>query len=133
MPIPWLVVLQSVPWADVVKNAPKVADGAKKLWNAIGTQSPLAEGPVASEAATAMPEEQIIDTLRARLTVIEAATADLRSQMLASSELIKALAEQNTQLVQRIEANRVRVVWLAGTLAIVGILATSSLVLLIVR
>lgn len=133
MPIPWLVVLQSVPWADVVKNAPKVADGAKKLWNAIGTQSPLAEETTASEAPTVLHDEYVIDTVRRRLTVIEAATADLRSQMLASSELIKALAEQNTQLVQRIEANRVRVVWLAGALAIVGILATSSLVLLIVR
>ena len=53
--------------------------------------------------------------------------------MLASSELIKALAEQNTQLVQRIEANRVRVVWLAGATAVVGILAVSSLILLLVR
>lgn len=133
MPIPWLVVLQSVPWAEVVKNAPKVADGAKKLWNAIGTQSPLAAEPAASEAPTALPDEQSIDTLRTRLTAIEAAAADLHGQLLASSELIKALAEQNTQLVQRIEANRVRVVWLAGALAIVGILAVSSLVLLSVR
>ncbi|MHB1093229.1 hypothetical protein [Thiobacillus sp.] len=133
MPIPWLVVLQSVPWADVVKNAPKVADGAKKLWNAIGKQSPLAAETAASAAPTVLSDEHVIDTVRRRLTVIEAAAADLHGQMLASSELIKALAEQNTQLIQRIEANRVRVVWLAGALAIVGILAASSLVLLLFR
>jgi hypothetical protein len=133
MPIPWLVVLQSVPWADVVKNAPKVADGAKKLWNAIGKQSPLPERATASEAPAVLPGEQAIDALRTRLATVEAAAADLHGQMLASSELIKALAEQNTHLIQRIEANRVRVAWLAGAIAVVGILAVSSLVLLLVR
>jgi cytochrome c-type biogenesis protein CcmH/NrfG len=131
MPIPWLAVLQSVPWTDVVKNAPKVADGAKKLWNAIGKQSPLPEP--GSEAPAVLPEDQAIDTLRTQLAAVEAAVADLHGQMLASSELIKALAEQNTQLIQRIEANRARVVWLAGAIVVVGILALSSLVLLLVR
>lgn len=133
MPIPWLAVLQSVPWTDVVKNAPKVADGAKKLWNAIGKQSPLPEQREPSEAPAVLPEDQVIDTLRIQLAAVEAAAADLHGQMLASSELIKALAEQNTQLVQRIEANRARVVWLAGAITVVGILAVSSLVLLLVR
>ena len=133
MPIPWLAVLQSVPWTDVVRNAPKVAEGAKKLWNAIGKQTPLSEQARASEVADASPEEQAIASLRTQLAAVEAAAADLHGQMLASSELIKALAEQNTQLVQRIEANRVRVVWLAGATAVVGILAVSSLILLLVR
>jgi hypothetical protein len=43
----------------------------------------------------------------------EAAVADLRQQMLASSELIKELAEQNTQLIKRVETNRKRLLWLA--------------------
>lgn len=133
MPIPWLAVLQSVPWTDVVRNAPKVADGAKKLWNAIGRQSPGAERVAASEAAAVPPEDQVVDTLRTQLAAVEAAAAELHGQMLASSELIKALAEQNTQLIQRIEANRVRVLWLAGTVAIIGIIAVTSLALLLVR
>jgi hypothetical protein len=133
MPIPWLAVLQSVPWTDVVRNAPKVADGAKKLWNAIGKQSPGADRVAASEAAAVPSEDQVVDTLRTQLAAVEAAAAELHGQMLASSELIKALAEQNTQLIQRIEANRVRVVWLAGTVAIIGIIALSSLALLLVR
>ena len=40
--------------------------------------------------------------------------SDLNQQMLASSELIKELAEQNAQLVKRIEANRKRTLWLAA-------------------
>jgi hypothetical protein len=33
--------------------------------------------------------------------------------MLASSELIKEMAEQNAQLIKRVETNRARLVWLA--------------------
>ena len=35
MAVGWLMVLQSVPWSDVIKNAPKLAEGAKKLWDAV--------------------------------------------------------------------------------------------------
>ena len=53
--------------------------------------------------------------------------------MLASSELIKALAEQNTQLIRRVEANRVRVLWLAAAIAVVGVVAVASLALTLAR
>ncbi|WP_294246780.1 hypothetical protein [Propionivibrio sp.] len=52
--------------------------------------------------------------------------------MLASSELIKALAEQNTQLIQNIEANRVRVLRLTGITAFIAIIAVAGLVLALV-
>lgn len=133
MPIPWLVVLQSIPWTDVVRNAPKLADGAKKLWNAIGKQSPVLEPEATSQNAAALPEDQVIITLQTHLAAVEAATASLHEQMLASSELIKALADQNTQLVQRIETHRVRVRWLAGAIAVVAVVALSGLVITLVR
>ncbi len=133
MAISWLAVLQSVPWADVMKNAPMVADGAKKLWNAIARKSPAPEMDGPTGQPDLPPEAQAIATLQARLAVVEAASADLHDQMLASSELIKALAEQNTQLIKRIEANRVRLLWLAGATIIIGILALSNLALALVR
>ncbi len=133
MAIPWLMVLQSVPWTDVVKNAPKVADGAKKLWNAIGRQTPAPDTLVSSETPAVMPEDPALSRLQARLAAVEAATADLHAQMLASSELIKELADQNTQLVQRIEANRVRVQWLTGALVVLGLVAVTSLALVLGR
>jgi hypothetical protein len=52
----------------------------------------------------------------------------LKEQMGASAELIKALAEQNTQLVRKIELNSVRLLRLAtataiGAFALVGTIA----------
>jgi hypothetical protein len=133
MAIPWLVVLQSVPWTDVIKNAPKVADGAKKLWSAIGKKSPAPEEEAPNEQTNISPEAKTINALRTQLAAVEASVADLHEQMLASSELIKSLAEQNTQLIKRIELNRVRVVWLTGVIGIFGIVAISSFVLTLIR
>ncbi|MDP3225514.1 MAG: hypothetical protein Q8M96_20455, partial [Rubrivivax sp.] len=33
MAIGWMTVLKLVPWGDVIKNAPAVAEGARKLWD----------------------------------------------------------------------------------------------------
>ncbi len=126
MAIGWLTVLQIVPWADVVKNAPAVADSAKKLWNAITKKSTSQEAAAPSGQPALTLEAQAIATLQAQLS-------ELHDQMLASSELIKALAEQNTQLIHRIEANRVRVLWLSIATAVIGMVAISSLILTLIR
>lgn len=133
MAIGWLTVLQSVPWAEVVRNAPKVAVGAKKLWNTVGKKPPPDAHPAANAAPAAAPEVQSISGLAARILDLERDAADLQAQMVASSELIKALAEQNTQLIIRVETLRVRTLWLAGTLVGVGVASGASLLMVLMR
>lgn len=134
MALGWLMVLQGVPWTEVVKNAPKVADGAKKLWNTIANKKPLApEVPSATEKPALSPEAQAIATLQRQVAALEIAMADQHTQLLASSELIRTLAEQNTQLIQSIEANRVRVHRLLGATVVLGLVAVATLILLLVR
>jgi protein-tyrosine-phosphatase len=121
MAIGWLSVLQAVPWSDVIANAPKVAEGAKKLWSTVARKPvPSADDLTQPTEAEAMsPQAQALAVLDARVAAMEAAATQMHEQLLASSELIKALAEQNAQLVQRIEANRVRVTWLTWV-AVIG-------------
>lgn len=119
MAIGWLTILKSVPWAEVISNAPKVAEGARKLWNAVGKQRAADEAAKAGAQPAASHEPHTLEALEAHTAALEAAVSDLHQQMLASSELIKELAEQNAQLVKRIEANRKRTFWLgAATLAL---------------
>jgi hypothetical protein len=127
MAIPWLVVLRSVPWADVISNAPKVADGAKKLWNSVARKHASPEVSDSGTARAASPEARTIAALEARVGSLEATVSDLGSQMLASAELIKTLAEQNAQLVQRIETNRVRALWLGAAIVVLAIAALFAL------
>jgi len=133
MPIPWLVVLQSVPWTEVIKNAPKVADGAKKLWNSVRGKSSADINPDGRSDATALTDAESIDRLKARIQTMETAIEDLHDQMLASSELIKTLAEQNTQLVSHIEVNSRRLVWLSVITVFSGMVALTSLYMEIVH
>jgi len=133
MAIGWLTVLQSVPWAEVVRNAPKVAVGAKKLWNTVGKKPPPGANPSADAPAAFESEVQSVSVLALRVLDLETDTADLQAQMVASSELIKALAEQNAQLILRIETLRVRMLWLAGTLAGVGLAAGAGLLMVLMR
>lgn len=115
MAIPWFTVLQAVPWRQVIDNAPKMVDGARKFWNAVERKPPVAEDDVV-DVSPAVDENAALRALRQRLTVLEKSDAELHRQMLLSSELIKNLADQNAQLIRRIEANRrhmVRLTWLA--------------------
>jgi hypothetical protein len=123
MALGWLMVLQSVPWSDVIANAPKLADGAKKLWDAVAGKPAQ---PVAETRPAASPDNPALAALEARTLALEATVSDLHDQMFASSELIKALAEQKTPLVQRIEANRVRVVWLTVATTVLAIVAIAA-------
>ena len=114
MAIGWLTVLSQVPWTEVINNAPKVADGAKKLWKSVSGKSSAASAPTGSTPEPASAEALSPVVMEARIRELEAMVGELHAQMVASSELMKQLAEQNTQLVQRIEANRVRTLWLAA-------------------
>ena len=133
MAIGLLSVLQMVPWGDVIGNAPKVADGAKKLWSAVAKKPPSAELPAASARPALSPEAQSIAILQVQLVAAEAAVSDLHNQMVASSELIKALADQNTQLIKRVEANRIRVLWLSGATVVLGVVVAVNLVMTLAR
>ena len=120
MAMAWLTVLKMVPWGEVIENAPKVAQGAKKLWSTVGKKTPLATPP---GHAGAEPDEAdgALASLRAQVAQLQVASAELHQQMLESSALIQSLAEQNTQLIQRVEVNRKRLWWLA--LAWIGLAA----------
>ncbi len=127
MAIGWLTVLKMVPWSDVISNAPKVADGAKKLWGSVGKRPSAAGAPPADAAADLPAETPSVIKMAARLNVLEAASRELHSQMLASSELITTLAEQNTQLIQRIERNRMQLRWLTAACVVSAAVAVAAL------
>lgn len=122
MAIGWLTVLSHVPWTEVINNAPKVAEGAKKLWKSVSGKAP--ETPVGSGASRTPASAEALSpvAMEARIRELEGVVAELHTQMLASSELMKQLAEQNTQFVQRIETNRVRTLWLA-VISVAGLVA----------
>jgi hypothetical protein len=130
MPVGWLSVLKVGPWGEVITNAPKVADGARRLWSAV-KKTPATEPPepATAEVSVAAPsaDAEAIAALQGQLGTAERAIVTLQEQMLASSELIKALAEQNTELIRRVEAMRLRGRWLVGATVAIGVAAFAAL------
>jgi hypothetical protein len=126
-------ILKMVPWGDVISKAPEIADGAKKLWRAVAKKPPAAELPTASAQPALSTEAQSLAILQTQLAAAEAEISDLHNQMLESSELIRALADQNTQLIKRFEVNRIRVLWLAGIMVVIGAVAAINLAITLAR
>jgi hypothetical protein len=126
MAIPWLTVLKIVPWNDVIRNAPQLAEAARKLWDASksgksgkaapGRASGTAAVPVTAEEPGTLSAQNA--ALRARLDASEYELQELQQRVLASSALLNQLAEQNTSLIARVELNRRRTVWLAAATAL---------------
>ena len=131
MAIAWLTVLKMVPWTDVISNAPVVADGAKKLWNAVAKKGSTVEAdPTFTHASEINSlDAPNLEALQQQLAATRATVDDLRQQMMSSSELIKALAEQNTQLIERVGVHRRRLAWLTGSTVVLAIFVVIKQVL----
>ncbi len=133
MSIAWLTVLQSVPWGDVVSNAPKIAMGAKKLWKTVAGKK-IAPSDAAAEAQVELAPGLVpMAALESRILALETASAELQGEMVASSELIQALAEQNTQLILRVEVMRKRLWWLGTAFVLGGLAVAGSFALVLTR
>jgi len=125
----WWSVLKTVPWSEVINAAPQVATGARRLWDTVARKSGTAPG----QAMEAEPEEDPFDTLFLRVDKNESNLADLRTQMLQASEIIANLADQNAQLIAKMELARTRLLWLGMATGVSAILALVALALILAR
>lgn len=105
MPVGWVAMLQMVPWGEVIKNAPKVADGAVKLWNSVSGKQSAEDASDVTDVIVGN-DSTTVEQLQQQLHGAEHAISELQAEMVQSTEVIKELAKQNAQLVAQIEANR---------------------------
>ena len=123
----WAGMLSKIPWGDVIKAAPEVAGGARRFWDSVKKTPEPAQDKVFDE-----PVDPLV-ALAARLESTEASAADLHAQMLAASEVIATLAQQNAKLVEQTEALRKRLMlqgWVTGALGVIAIvLAVTALLI----
>ena len=117
-----ITVLSNVPWSDVIRHAPKVAEGARKLWDRARGKAVEPE-PVLVSPPAMTAEQQTLATLEARTAALQTAVLDLQSQMAESSALIKELADLNEQMIQHVQAQDRRLWWLGVASVALGVAA----------
>ena len=116
-----ITVLSNVPWSDVIRHAPKVADGARKLWDRARGKPPVVEVVEVPTPPAVSAEQQALAALEARTAALQTAVLDLQSQMTESATLIKELADLNEQLIQRVQAQGRSLRWMSATLAVLSL------------
>lgn len=122
----WLTALKLVPWGDVVKSAPQIAEGARRLWQSVGT--PRRPKPTVEEVPVAVAgnEAQAITALTGRV-------AQLERELAEATGLIHSMAEQDKQLVGQIAQLQRRLRAQAWALAALGVAAGAFAVHLLGR
>jgi conjugal transfer/entry exclusion protein len=111
-------ILSNIPWGQVVESAPKIAQGAGRLWDNVKNRGAEPADPT-STGTTELPTD--LQLLQSRTQALESQVHALRDEMRISAQLVKQLAEQNEQLVERMQAlqqRQRRLVWLGGLAAV---------------
>lgn len=129
----WWTVLKTVPWSEVISAAPQVATGARRLWDTVNRKSGAVDAATGLTPEMAAQEDDIIGLLIARSEQNDAELTDLRNQMRSASELIANLADQNAQLIAKIDVQRQKITWLGVTASLSALLAVVALILVAVR
>ncbi len=129
----WWSVLKTVPWSEVINAAPQVATGARRLWDTVARKSGNTAGMAPGPVMDAEPGEDVFGALVLRVQKNESTVADLRNQMLQASEIIANLADQNAQLIAKMELARSRLLWLGVAVAVSGVFSLVALALALGR
>ena len=130
----WWTVLRTVPWSDVISAAPQVANGARRLWDTVNrNRQGMPDGPMGMAPEMAGQEDDVFDVLIRSVERNDAEITDLRNQMRSASEIIANLADQNAQLIAKVDAQRQKMTWMGATAALSGLLSVVALVLVAVR
>ena len=107
MALPWIAALKLVPWTDVIEATPRLVQGARRLLGESGS-------PSEPEPHAAAKGEDALETLQARVTLLEMERRD-------AAVLLHSLTEQNLQVVQQVQRllRRQRLLaWLAAVLSV---------------
>lgn len=132
----WWSVLRTVPWSEVINAAPQVATGARRLWDTVARKSgPAGGAPGMAPGAYVdeQPQDDVFGTLVMRVEKNESTLADLRNQMLQASEIIANLADQNAQLIAKMELARTRLLWLGVATCVTSVFSLVALALVLAR
>ena len=129
----WLKVLKSVPWGEVISAAPQVASSARRLWETVGRKGIVEPNMEFDETVARMPVDDGLAMVAAQVEQQDVAIVQLQGQMREASKVIAELADQNAQLIAKLQAARERLTligFVAGASSVLGIV---SLALVLAR
>lgn len=107
MAIGWYESLKDIPWGKALSVAPAIAERGKALWARVKSREPK------------------------HPTALEARVAELNEELVASFEVVQAMAEQHSELVRAVEVLLARTRVLLRACVVLGAVLVAVLVLLL--
>lgn len=129
----WLRVLKNVPWGEVISAAPQVASSARRLWETVGGKGVRIPNTEFDETVAHMPIDDGVALIASQVEQQDIAITQLQGQVREASKLIAELADQNAQLIAKLQAARERLTLIGFTAAASGVLAVIALALVLGR
>jgi uncharacterized coiled-coil protein SlyX len=126
MAAPWSSLIGAIPWSEVINHAPRIAQGARKLWKNVKGEADADGADNAHAPGTPPQAEDPVMLLLQRIDHLEQTQA-------ASAELLAQLAQQNAELVQRLEQQGQSLRRLQGALGALALLTVPVLGYLLLR
>lgn len=128
----WWTMLKTVPWSEVLSAAPQVASGARRLWDSVNRKSvPAPESEEVMHAVVA--DDEVLAAVQARVHQHDEQLLDMRTQLRSASELIANIADQNAQLIAKVDAQRSKLRWMGWITGASALLAIVALALVLAR
>jgi hypothetical protein len=96
-----------IPWTDIVKATPSIISAARGAFDSRGIKSE----PVVTNAENiteTTPPDVAFDLIRADITLLRNAVADLQEENARKSSLLNSLIEQNNTLSEMLVKTRIR-------------------------
>lgn len=112
----WIHAIRAVPWTDVVAAAPIALGSARKIVSALQRRG--------QAQRTAAPDDPAPPADEPQLRVLQERVAELETDLVSATEVIRSLADQHTQVVAAMGALRARtrlLTWASMLLAAVMI------------
>ena len=107
MAISWYDSLKDLPWSKALGTAPSISERGKALWERVGRRAPKPP------------------------SALEARVGELNEELIASFEVVQAMAEQHSELVTAVDVLLARTRLLLRTCAVLGAVLVAVLVLLL--
>ncbi|MDB5747939.1 MAG: hypothetical protein JWP72_2787 [Massilia sp.] len=129
----WLKMLKAVPWSEVIAAAPQLAGSARRLWETAARRGAPQPGIDLGEAMAHAPIDEDIAILAARIEQQDATIVQLHGQVRDATKVITELADQNAQLVARMQSARERLTTIGLVAAGSALLSVISLAIVLTR
>lgn len=98
----WLTALKVLPWSEMIEYAPKLVNGAQKLWQRMTVEKSETDAIIIEHAP------QSANAAVRELQELKQQLQDMQAQQLELSTLVSELAAQNQRLVGAVDVLRMR-------------------------